>query len=173
MKEEHLKNTEQSSTEERIKESLHRLYEQDKASLSRNGFDELWKKAQPVRRGISPWWLVAACLTGILIGKGIPFEKEKEKSLFAVTDTIRVIECRIDTVFYEKQLPMTGNKLQQTITPSRIPLTPDLLSSQQDQNFRKKKETQRTVSTTEDSCITRKGKNLVEENFPFHLHVTL
>ncbi len=155
---------------ESVKESLRRLSDKDKAKITVGSFDELWVKIEPerpVRRGISPWWLAAACLIGVLIGKGIPSGETKDHGFLAVTDTIRLVERRVDTVFYEKPVSDVKDKLSVQNANSHISYSSGSnISSGKGKMIPLK-------SVTEDSCIVRKGKSLAEENFPLHLIVTM
>ena len=60
------------------------------------------------RSGISPWWLVAACLLGGIIGYGISTTSDRQEAgleRLAVADTVIVVRERVDTVYREVKVP--------------------------------------------------------------------
>ena len=66
------------------------------------------------RSGISPWWLVAACLLGGIIGYGISTTSDRQEAgleRLAVADTVIVVRERVDTVYREVEVPSFWNML--------------------------------------------------------------
>ena len=60
------------------------------------------------RSGFSPWWLVAACLLGGIIGYGISTTSDRQEAgleRLAVADTVIVVRERVDTVYREVEVP--------------------------------------------------------------------
>lgn len=182
MEDKDLKQLEQSPAAKRITESLHRLSQKDKSALPPGGFDELWAEMEevpPRRLSVSPWWLAAAGLFGLLLGWGIPWNSGREDIVLAVADTVRLIERQVDTVYFERPVPVKQAKARTasaTFTPK--------IDNSVDSSALYTSSTQVSVSLVRRLEVPplglplpereeKRGRNLVEENFPLHLLIAM
>lgn len=110
MKNDDLERLEESKEVQQMIRFAKEQYEQEKAEHAPADFSAMMqsihnnRKEAKMKRGISPWWLVAACLMGCIIGYA--FSASGEISLnkterLAVTDTVVIIRERVDTVYKE------------------------------------------------------------------------
>lgn len=110
MKNDDLERLEESKEVQQIIRFAKEQYEQEKAEHAPADFSAMMqsihhnRKEKKMKRGISPWWLVAACLMGCIIGYAFSASGEislNETERLAVTDTVVVIRERVDTVYKE------------------------------------------------------------------------
>ncbi|WP_321439136.1 hypothetical protein [uncultured Bacteroides sp.] len=172
MKEDELTKLEESRDVKRILEASKALYDKDKAENAPRSFDSLMKqieqREQTSRKmAISPWWLAAACLIGILIGWNFSFDNAPKDDKLAVNDTVIITEKHTDTIYQQVQVAvkklerkerrevtypqtMQAQKVLPPVMTSEIPL-PDPRSSRP----------------------ATSGRSLSQEDFPVHLLVSL
>lgn len=110
MKNDDLERLEESKEVQQMIRFAKEQYEQEKAEHAPADFSAMMqsihnnRKEAKMKRGISPWWLVAACLMGCIIGYAFSASGEislNETERLAVTDTVVVIRERVDTVYKE------------------------------------------------------------------------
>ena len=110
MKNDELEKLEASKDIQRLIHSSREQYEQEKSANAPVAFSSVMEnihknRAKRVKRGISPWWLSAACLLGCIIGYAFSGEKSsvQPRGALAVTDTLIIVHERVDTVYREIQ----------------------------------------------------------------------
>ena len=172
MKEDELTKLEESRDVKQILETSKALYDKDKAGNTLRSFDSLMKqidqRGQTSRRvGISPWWLVAACLIGLLIGWNFPFENAPKDDKLAVNDTVVVTEKHTDTIYQQVQVAVKTLDRKER----REVVSPQTMQAQK---------VVAPVMTTEiplpdprNSRPATAGRSLSQEDFPVHLLVSL
>lgn len=110
MKNDDLERLEESKEVQQMIRLAKEQYEQEKAEHAPADFSAMMqsihhhRKEKKMKRGISPWWLAAACLMGCIIGYAFSASGEislNETERLAVTDTVVVIRERVDTVYKE------------------------------------------------------------------------
>lgn len=110
MKNDDLERLEESKEVQQMIRFAKEQYEKEKAEHAPADFSAMMqsihhnRKEAKMKRGISPWWLVAACLMGCVIGYAFSASGEislNETERLAVTDTVVVIRERVDTVYKE------------------------------------------------------------------------
>lgn len=110
MKNDDLERLEESKEVQQVIRFAKEQYEKEKAEHAPADFSAMMqsihnnRKEAKMKRGISPWWLVAACLMGCIIGYAFSASGEislNETERLAVTDTVVVIRERVDTVYKE------------------------------------------------------------------------
>ncbi len=172
MKNEELNKLEESAEMKHLLKASKALYEKDKAENPPRSFDSLIKKIEQQERpshrmGISPWWLAAACLVGVLIGWNFPFGNSSKDDRLAVNDTVVVTEKQTDTVY--RQAPVlqkaVERKQRKSVVHQQI-VQPQTISF--------------PVMCTEVALPSLKnprpanaGRSLTQEDFPIHLLVSL
>jgi len=172
MKEDDLNKLEESKGVKHILETSKALYDKDKAGSVPRSFDSLMQqidqRGQTSRRvGISPWWLVAACLIGLLIGWNFPFENAPKDDKLAVNDTVVVTEKHTDTIYQQVQVAVKTLERKER----REVVSPQTIQAQK---------VVAPVMTTEiplpdprNSRPATAGRSLSQEDFPVHLLVSL
>jgi len=172
MKEDELTKLEESRDVKQILETSKALYDKDKAGNTLRSFDSLMKqidqRGQTSRRvGISPWWLVAACLIGLLIGWNLPFDNAPKDDKLAVNDTVVVTEKHTDTIYQQVQVAVKTLDRKER----REVVSPQTMQAQK---------VVAPVMTTEiplpdprNSRPATAGRSLSQEDFPVHLLVSL
>lgn len=172
MKEDELTKLEESRDVKRILETSKDLYDKDKAGNAPRSFDSLIKQIEQregasQKMAISPWWLVAACLIGLLIGWNFPFEEAPKSEKLAVNDTVVVTEKHTDTIY--QQVQVAAKTLERK--ERRETVSPQIMQAQK---------VVAPVMTTEiplpdprNSRPATAGRSLSQEDFPVHLLVSL
>ncbi|WP_321519629.1 hypothetical protein [uncultured Bacteroides sp.] len=172
MKEDDLNKLEESKGVKQILETSKALYDKDKAGNAPRSFDSLMKqidqRGQTFRKMvISPWWLVAACLIGLLIGWNFPFENASKDDKLAVNDTVVVTEKHTDTIYQQVQVAVKTLERKER----RVVVSPQTIQAQK---------VVAPVMTTEiplpdprNSRPATAGRSLSQEDFPVHLLVSL
>lgn len=179
MKDEDLKQLEESGEIKRILEISKRLYDKDKEENQPRSFHSLMQqieqqKGSSRKTTVSPWWLAAACLIGILIGWNFPFENASKKFQLAVNDTVVITEKHTDTIYQEAQVvrkTMEEKRMKPEKQPIRPIVVPELLNEQRGLPH---------VMMTEVPLIdpdavrpSTTGRSLSQEEFPIHLLVSM
>ena len=172
MKEDDLNRLEHSDDVKRIVDTSKVLYDKDKSANTPRSFDSLMKEINrregtPGKVVISPWWLVAACLIGVLIGWNFPFEDTPKNEELALNDTVYITEKHTDTIYRQVQVErkafqrkerkeeVSARQMEaQTITP---PVVRNEMSLPDLKSIRP----------------ATSGRSLAQENFPIHLLVSL
>lgn len=172
MKEDELTKLEESRDVKQILETSKAQYNKDKAGNAPRSFDSLMKqieqREQTSRKmAISPWWLAAACLIGILIGWNFPFDNAPKDDKLAVNDTVIITERHTDTIYQQVQVAV--KKLERK--ERREVVYPQTMQTQK---------VLPPVMTTEiplpdprNSRPATAGRSLSQEDFPVHLLVSL
>lgn len=172
MKEDELTKLEESRDVKRILETSKALYDKDKTENTPRSFDSLMKQIEQ-REGasrkmaISPWWLAAACLIGILIGWNFPFDNAPKDDKLAVNDTVVVTEKHTDTIYQQVQVAvktLERKERREIVTARQIvpqTVTPPAMCNE--------------ISLLDLKSIrpATSGRSLAQENFPIHLLVSL
>jgi len=172
MKEDDLNRLEHSDEVKRIVDASKVLYDKDKSANTPRSFDSLMKEIDrregtPVKVGISPWWLVAACFIGLLIGWNFPFDKAPKSDKLAVNDTVYITEKHTDTIYQQVQVERKvlqrkereGVAIARQVVPQTV--TPPAMCNE--------------ISLPDLKSIrpATSGRSLAQENFPIHLLVSL
>ena len=155
MKSDDLERLEESQEMKQLIRSAKERYEQEKSAQppvpysvfartlkERQKGEKMEVKQKPFGRGvlgekhkygkrseISPWWLVAACLLGCIIGYGVsntPDSRETDTDRLAVTDTVIIVHERVDTVYREVKVPS-----QSLVASQAAPRSKDILQAWQ------------------------------------------
>lgn len=172
MKDEELNKLEESKEIKRILETSKSLYDKDKAKNTPRSFDSLMqqikqKETTSPKMAISPWWLAAACLIGMLIGWNFPFDNVSKDEQLAINDTVVITEKHTDTIYQQVQVArktlerkerreavhsqtIQAQKVLPPVMTAKIPL-PD----------------------PRNSRPATSGRSLSQEDFPVHLLVSL
>ena len=172
MKEDELTKLEESRDVKRILETSKALYDKDKAGNAPRSFDSLMKqieqREQSSRRvGISPWWLVAACLIGLLIGWNFPFEDSPKSEKLAVNDTVYITEKHVDTIYQQMQVAvktLERKERREAVSARQMEaqtITPPVMRNEM------------SLPDLKNICPVTSGRSLAQENFPIHLLVSL
>lgn len=172
MKEDELTKLEESRDVKRILETSKALYDKDKAGNYPRSFDSLMNQIEQ-REGasrkmaISPWWLAAACVIGILIGWNFPFDNAPKDDKLAVNDTVVVTEKHTDTIYQQVQVAVKTLERKER----REAVSPQTIQAQK---------VVAPIMTTEiplpdprSSRPATAGRSLSQEDFPVHLLVSL
>ena len=178
MKSDDLERLEESQEMKQLIRSAKERYEQEKSAQppvpysvfartlkERQKGEKMEVKQKPFGRGvlgekhkygkrseISPWWLVAACLLGCIIGYGVsntPDSRETDTDRLAVTDTVIIVHERVDTVYREER----------ESEPAFISI--EFLQQQ------------RNLPDPDSECYAANGMTVAEGNYPFHLLATV
>jgi len=172
MKEDELTKLEESRDVKRILETSKALYDKDKAGNAPRSFDSLIKqieqREQTSRRvGISPWWLAAACLIGILIGWNFPFDNAPKDDKLAVNDTVVVTEKHTDTIYQQVQVAVKTLERKER----REVVSPQIIQAQK--VVAPFMATETPLPDPRNSRPATAGRSLSQEDFPVHLLVSL
>ena len=136
------------------------------------------------RSGISPWWLVAACLLGCIIGYGVSNtsdSRETDTDRLAVTDTVIIVHERVDTVYREVKVPSQSLVASQAAPRSKdtkLPgerVKPDRIERESEPAFISIEflQQQRNLPDPDSECYAANGMTVAEGNYPFHLLATV
>ena len=136
------------------------------------------------RSEISPWWLVAACLLGCIIGYGVsntPDSRETDTDRLAVTDTVIIVHERVDTVYREVKVPSQSLVASQAAPRSKdtkLPgerVKPDRIERESEPAFISIEflQQQRNLPDPDSECYAANGMTVAEGNYPFHLLATV
>ena len=136
------------------------------------------------RSGISPWWLVAACLLGCIIGYGVsntPDSRETDTDRLAVTDTVIIVHERVDTVYREVKVPSQSLVASQAAPRSKDTKLPgervksDRIEQESEPAFISIEflQQQRNLPDPDSECYAANGMTVAEGNYPFHLLATV
>ena len=137
------------------------------------------------RSGISPWWLVAACLLGGIIGYGISTTSDRQEAgleRLAVADTVIVVRERVDTVYREVEVPSQPLVASRSTVKSKSTgLTKEHVK--QSRKAVQKAEPafisieflqqQQNLPDPNSECYAANGMTVAEGNYPFHLLATV
>lgn len=206
MKNDDLERLEESKEVQQMIRLAKEQYEQEKAEHAPADFSAMMqsihrnRKEAKMKRGISPWWLAAACLMGCIIGYAISASGEislNETERLAVTDTVVVIRERVDTVYKEVKPKVLiaqksssetkhdsqdgGFKKSSTTAESIIPKP----STTHGQTAASKQtsapvnispefmQQQMSMPDPDSECYAANGMTVADDNYPLHLLVTI
>lgn len=189
MKSDDLERLEESQGIQELIRSAKEQYEQEKSvqpPAPYPAFAQVLKEKHGAgkRPGISPWWLVAACLLGCIIGYGFAdnsHESGTNADRFTRTDTVVIVHERVDTVYREVRIPSqtliasqaaseSSGKTGSPEKPVRVPqgqcskeqVRPVFVSLeflQQQQN----------LPDPNNECYVANGMTVAEGKYPLHL----
>lgn len=140
---EDLNNLESTNEVKEILRTSKSLYKKEASTNPPCSFDSLMdqialRERYSIKWKNSPWWMVAACVVGLLIGWTFPFTKSGVGEKLAANDTIYITNKQVDTLFrqehvlasksvhkpirsvvskYGKQTPERVNKIHELPTP--------------------------------------------------------
>lgn len=191
MKNDDLERLEESKEVQQMIRFAKEQYEKEKAEHAPADFSDIMqsihcnRKEAKMKRGISPWWLVAACLMGCVIGYAFSASGEisfNETERLAVTDTVVVIRERVDTVYKEVKpqvliaqksssattKPVTpkpstthGQTATHEQTAAPVNISPEFMQQQM------------SMPDPDSECYAANGMTVAEDNYPLHLLVTI
>lgn len=191
MKNDDLERLEKSKEVQQLIRFAKEQYEQEKAEHAPADFSAMMQnihrntKEKKMKRGISPWWLAAACLMGCIIGYAFSASGEispNETERLAVTDTVVVIRERVDTVYKEVKpkvlivqkkssatakpvTPKPSTTDGQTTTPKQtaapVNISPEFMQQQM------------SMPDPDSECYAANGMTVADDNYPLHLLVTI
>lgn len=136
------------------------------------------------RSGISPWWLVAACLLGCIIGYGFSNTSdgpETDIDRLAVTDTVIIVRERVDTVYREVKVPskpLVASQASQNMNtklPKERVKSDRMIVQEAEPAFISIEflQQQRNLPDPDSECYAANGMTVAEGNYPFHLLATV
>lgn len=197
MKNDDLERLEESKEVQQMIRFAKEQYEKEKAEHAPADFSAMMqsihnnRKEAKMKRGISPWWLVAACLMGCVIGYAFSASGEislNETERLAVTDTVVVIRERVDTVY--KEVKPKVLIAQKSSSETAKPVTPKP-STTHGQTATHGKTTapkqtvppvnispefmqqQMSMPDPDSECYAANGMTVADDNYPLHLLVTI
>lgn len=197
MKNDDLERLEESKEVQQIIRFAKEQYEKEKAEHAPTDFSAMMqsihrnRKEAKMKRGISPWWLVAACLMGCIIGYAFSASGEislNETERLAVTDTVVVIRERVDTVYKEVKPKVliaqkSSSATTKPVTPK--PSTTHEQTATHGQTATSKQtaapvnispefmQQQMSMPDPDSECYAANGMTVAEDNYPLHLLVTI
>lgn len=171
MKKDDLEKIENSNEIKEILSASKSLYKMELSNNPPRSFDSLMnqiaqrdKSSRPWK--ISPWWMVAACAIGLLVGWTFPFTKSEMGEEMAMNDTICISHKQVDTLFQKNSVqvnePVVKNQVfrseikQQQLSVERVDVVPEL-----------------SVPTVQQPVSVRAGRSITQEDVPTHLYVCL
>jgi len=172
MKEDDLNRLEHSDEVKRIVDASKVLYDKDKSANTPRSFDSLMKEINrregtPRKVAISPWWLVAACLIGVLIGWNFPFEDAPKNEKLALNDTVYITEKHTDTIYQQVQVERKAfqrKERREAVSARQMEaqtITPPIVRNEM------------SLPDLKSIRPATSGRSLAQENFPIHLLVSL
>lgn len=191
MKNDDLERLEKSKEVQQLIRFAKEQYEKEKAEHGPADFSAMMqsihhnRKEAKMKRGISPWWLAAACLMGCIIGYAFSASGEispNKTERLAVTDTVVVIRERVDTVYKEVKpkvliaqkkssatakpvTPKPSTTDGQTTTPKQtaapVNISPEFMQQQM------------SMPDPDSECYAANGMTVADDNYPLHLLVTI
>lgn len=194
MKSDDLERLEESQEMQQLIRSTKEQYEREKSlqpPIPYSAFAQVLEKKQQKqksghRRGISPWWLAAACLLGCMVGYGfsttVSGSGKADVNILAVTDTVIVVRERVDTVYQEIRVPSQPLVALQAVSNSE---NTGLPKERVKKNSKAVKEVepayisigvlqqQHNLPDPQSDCYASNGMTVADENYPFHLLMSI
>lgn len=186
MEKEDLEKLEKSQDIQRLLRLAREEYEQEKSDYPPRPFSSLARhmrreerSGRPTRR-VSPWWLVAACLLGLIIGRATvtesPASPESGSERLAAADTVVIVRERIDTVYREVEKPQPllarRQRLRESPSSAGAPAKAKVEEKERREPEYIPLETLRQqldIPDPESDHYGPNGMTIAEENYPLNL----
>ena len=168
-------------------DDLERLEESQEMQQLIHAAKEQYEQEKSVHPPVAyaPWWLVAACLLGGIIGYGISTTSDRQEAgleRLAVADTVIVVRERVDTVYREVEVPSQPLVASRSTVKSKSTgLTKEHVK--QSRKAVQKAEPafisieflqqQQNLPDPNSECYAANGMTVAEGNYPFHLLATV
>lgn len=179
MKNDDLEKLEASEEVKRLIRSSRKQYEEEKQEHAPMPFSSVMdvirkNRINHTKRGISSWWLAAACLLGCIIGYAFPGKAGSAASdKLVVADTVIVYRQQTDTIYREvivqqKIMVAAGKTVSKPapICETSAETKPDFLSPELLQQ-------KRNLPDPDSEYYVANGMTAAEDNYPLHLLISV
>lgn len=171
MKTEDLEKIETTNEIKEILSASKSLYKKELNNHPPRSFDSLMdqiaqREKPTIQWKISPWWMIAACTIGLLIGWTFPFTKTELGEKLAANDTIYITHKQVDTLFQQASVHLNEPVVKQRVHRSKT--MNEQLPPQKVERI-----TELPIPAVQKPITVSVGRSISQEEIPTHLYVCL